>query len=258
MNSNGNAIVAWVVEATNLITGGVFDSVRASSFTPGVGWLGSYVLSAYPPVAHSRLVSVAINAQDDVVVAWRESDSPYSIAVGRAGVRRAGTTKLIWDWETELRWGGTASSMTEGISVALGPQAPGVVIFSQSSSGGPRNIIFGSFQPGSGKAYARLIDSLEADAQRPDIAVDGRGNAIAVWAQQDSLATRWDVWTSRYTPAKGWGPQELLEEYWSSDNLAEGIAPQVAMDPSGTAVALWNDLVFPGYSFWTVYANHFR
>lgn len=81
----------------------------------------------------------------------------------------------------------------------------------------------------------RSLEANSADARYPRVAVDAAGNAIAVWQQAgpgpfDSIG----IWTSRFTPATGWGPAEVLD---TEDDVAN--APQVAMDPSGNAIAIW-------------------
>ena len=89
-----------------------------------------------------------------------------------------------------------------------------------------------------------------ADARYPRVAVDDSGNAIAVWQQGGPgfLDPR-SIWASRYTPATGWSLAEVLE---TEDGIAE--APQVAMDPSGNAIAVWQQSDGTRTNLW---ANHY-
>ncbi|MFW2388901.1 MAG: hypothetical protein ACN4G0_11225, partial [Polyangiales bacterium] len=81
----------------------------------------------------------------------------------------------------------------------------------------------------------RSLEANAGDARYPRVAVDAVGNAIAVW-QQPSLGPLGprSIWASSFAPASGWSPAELLE---NDDGLAE--SPQVAMDASGNAIAIW-------------------
>jgi hypothetical protein len=65
------------------------------------------------------------------------------------------------------------------------------------------------------------------------VALDPNGNAVAVWYQFDG--TRFNIWANRFTPAPGWGAAERIE----TDNAGDASQPQVALDPSGNAVAVW-------------------
>ncbi len=67
----------------------------------------------------------------------------------------------------------------------------------------------------------------------PQIAMDARGNAIAVWLQGDG--TRYHIWANRYVAGAGWGTAELIE----TNSLENAASPQIAMDSTGNAIAVW-------------------
>ena len=73
-----------------------------------------------------------------------------------------------------------------------------------------------------------------ANAFYSQIGVDGSGNTIAVWHQSDGV--RDNIWANRYTAAAGWGTAVLIE----TDNAGGATYPQIAVAPSGTAVAVWS------------------
>lgn len=70
-------------------------------------------------------------------------------------------------------------------------------------------------------------------AASPVVAMDGDGNAIAVWYQNDS--GRSNIWATRYTPADGWGIAELIE----TNNDGDALFPDIAFDGLGNAFAVW-------------------
>jgi len=70
------------------------------------------------------------------------------------------------------------------------------------------------------------------DAWVPAIASNAARTTIAVWHQSDGLRT--NIWSNRYSPETGWETGTLIEfspEYASK--------PQVAIDPLGNALAVW-------------------
>jgi len=64
----------------------------------------------------------------------------------------------------------------------------------------------------------------------PSIAVDGYGNAVAVWLQGLSELS---TWVSRFTKGSGWGIPVAL------DNATAPSRPDVACDQFGNAIAVW-------------------
>lgn len=70
-------------------------------------------------------------------------------------------------------------------------------------------------------------------AARPQVAVDGEGNAHSVWEQFDG--TRTGIWANRFTRIEGWGTAELIEV----DDTTDAVQPQLAVGPNGVAHAVW-------------------
>ena len=83
---------------------------------------------------------------------------------------------------------------------------------------------------------AELIETNDAGtgAGDPHIAIDAKGNALAVWWQSDG--TRTHIWANRYTPGTGWGTPEIIET--ETDG---GAFLQIAMNANGNALAVWHD-----------------
>jgi hypothetical protein len=83
------------------------------------------------------------------------------------------------------------------------------------------------------------------DADRPQIAVDAGGNAIAVWEQSDG--TRKNIWANRFAAGSGtWGTAQLIE----TDNAGGALLPQIAMDANGNAIAVWHQSDGTRYNIW--------
>ena len=86
----------------------------------------------------------------------------------------------------------------------------------------------------SGWGTATLIETDDSGhAQYPQVAADGSGNATVVWYQSDG--TSWNIYSNRYVVGTGWGIATLIE----TDNTGNAQYPQVAVDGSGNAIAVW-------------------
>jgi hypothetical protein len=70
------------------------------------------------------------------------------------------------------------------------------------------------------------------DALVPVVAVDPRGDAMAVWAQ--SMNKHWTVLAAKRTASRPWSPPRAI-----SSDTNDAASPQVATDAAGNAVAVW-------------------
>ncbi len=86
------------------------------------------------------------------------------------------------------------------------------------------------------------------DARNPQIAINSSGNAIAVWRQSDG--TRYNIWANRFN-GSSWGSAELIE----TNDLGRAWRPQIAIDSSGNAIAVWHQSFGTRYNIW---ANRFN
>ncbi|MBV1913759.1 MAG: hypothetical protein KUG72_00130 [Pseudomonadales bacterium] len=109
------------------------------------------------------------------------------------------------------------------------------------------NIMANRFD-GSSWGTAELIETDNAgNVSGPQIAFDASGNAHAVWAQHDG--TRNNIWANRFD-GSSWGTAELIE----TDNASNSSVPQIAVDASGDALAVWVQFEDGRRNIW---ANHF-
>jgi len=94
---------------------------------------------------------------------------------------------------------------------------------------------------------AALIETDNAGgAINPQVAFDASGNAVVVWQQSDG--TRYNIWSNRYTASTGlWGTAALIE----TDNAGDANNPQVAIDASGNALAVWSQSDGTRYNIWS-------
>ena len=66
----------------------------------------------------------------------------------------------------------------------------------------------------------------------PHVGIDAAGNAVAVWLEELGDNTRNAIWASHYSAGGAWSAPSTID-----NTVGSASAPQVAMTPSGTAVA---------------------
>src|SRR5436190_5829878 len=76
------------------------------------------------------------------------------------------------------------------------------------------------------------ISNAGQDGFEPQVAVDQSGNAIAVWTRSDG--TNFRIESSSRTPTGAWSSPQTI-----SDANQSASSPQLSLDPSGNAVAVW-------------------
>ena len=88
--------------------------------------------------------------------------------------------------------------------------------------------------PGKGWGVAQLIETDNAgSAYNPRVALDGQGNAAAVWQQFDGSNSR--IAANRYLVGTGWSKAQWID----APGTVEAHAPQLSFDGQGNAVAVW-------------------
>jgi hypothetical protein len=93
---------------------------------------------------------------------------------------------------------------------------------------------------------ATLVENVDAGAALdPRVVGDGSGNVIAVWRQADGSG-RYGIWSNRYASG-AWGKAGLIEQ----DNAGDADAPQIAINATGSAVAVWRQFDGARYNIWT-------
>jgi phage terminase large subunit-like protein len=95
---------------------------------------------------------------------------------------------------------------------------------------------------------AQAIESNTGGAYDPQVAIDLDGNAVAIWYQRDG--SNYTIYSNRYDALSGmWGTAQAIES-----NTGGAYDPQVAIDSSGNAVAVWYR--YDG-SYWSIYSNRY-
>ena len=114
-------------------------------------------------------------------------------------------------------WNGAALIEHDDAGDATAPQVAAdgngnaVVVWAQADGSSITHINANRYVAGSGWLTPIRIDSDNANATSPQLAMDGSGNAVVVWTQNAK------IWTNRYTAGVGWGarrPSVAEERAW--------------------------------------------
>jgi hypothetical protein len=189
---------------------------------------------------------VAMDSNSNAIAAWQQTEggrvnlyaSRYNIGTG------------LWSAQTLIE------SRTEDAlypQVAMDPAGNAILVW-QQSNGTRVSIYYSRYNAGTGlwSAPALLETDDSQNAANPQVAMDPAGNAIAVWAQRMTSATRISIHFSRYNVGTGlWSAPALLE----ADETGDAANPQVAMDSYGNAIAVWQQTVGGVVN---IYANRFN
>ena len=221
-----SSYTATVTTAIEGVSGETLAMTETWGFQTRDGQWGEPVLIEIRNAGDAVLPQVALDPNGNAVAVWQQAD---------------GTRNNIWAnrFTPAAGWGAAEPIETDDAGTAFGPQVAldpdgNAVAVWEQQDGTRRNIWANRFTPATGWGVAELIETDNAGgAAAPQVALDPNGNAVAVWEQLDG--TRYNIWANRFTPTAGWGAAERIE----TDNAGSAFDAQVAVDPSGNAVAVW-------------------
>jgi hypothetical protein len=180
---------------------------------------------------------VAVASNGDALAVWQQVYNGRDVIMSARYSPTAG-----WGSAQPIAPGNIGSARDHDI--AIDPKGNAVVVWEERDSTDNRYKIWAApYSAGIGWGSPGRIDTnISGDAVGPMIAVDDSGNATAVWLQTNSFANR--VWASKYTPAAGWGQAILLQ----TDTTGLSLAPRIAIDKNGNALASWVEYTGVVYS----------
>ena len=115
-------------------------------------------------------------------------------------------------------------------------------VWVQLNGSGLGDVWANRYAAGSGWGAAEQIETdIVGDAFRPEISVDGSGNAFAVWDQFDAQ----NIWSNRYLVGGGWGTAEVINTAIGSSQ-----SPRIAADANGNTLAVWQQSDVNGFDIW--------
>lgn len=211
INASGMAMVAWQAAV----------GAAANRYVPGAGWGGAQLLSS--GAAIMLLPGVGIDDEGNAYVAW------FKVAGGAVNeVRRSDSAGTWGSVETFTNVTGTNLN-----SPRLGVAANGQAVLAWREASG---VYARRYVPGTGwDALPQTVAAVAPDSEDSNfaLAINATGTATVAWQQTDN--GRENLWASTQQPAGAWSTPALIEA-----DAGEALAVRLAMDPSGVAVAVWN------------------
>jgi hypothetical protein len=101
---------------------------------------------------------------------------------------------------------------------------------------------------GTAEKVSDLNSNSTLSARYPQVAVNDSGNSFAVCSESEGL---YNIKANLYTAGQGWGIPEKIE----FNDAGSAINPQIVVDSSGNAIAVWEQEV--GYSNASIWANRY-
>ena len=266
-DANGNALAVWHQHD------GTRNNIWANHYTAGGTW-GTPVLVETDDLGNATNPDVAIDTNGNGMAVWRQYDgfvqriwaSRYvsgvwttpekieNIANGFARNARVafdanGNAIAVWGhfnvvdsvWTNRYTAGsgwGTPELLEQDDTgnaleprIAIDSNGNAMAIWEQST-GAQADIWSNRYSSGSWGTAVLVESNDSGDAESAQIAFDTSGDAIAVWEHRDATNLA-SIWSNRYTGGS-WGSPELLES-----NGGQAFNPQLAIDASGNALAVW-------------------
>lgn len=213
IDGDGNAVVIW------RRSDGDSSTLTAQHYTAAEGWGEPVPLDASPGGSESPRLAVAANGS--ALAVWRAFDGTHDGIASRRYEPGAGWGETEW-----LDVMGESASAPRIVVDDVGNAAASWI----QSDGSSMRLWFQRYDAVAGWGTARPIDSGGRDVSCASLTIDGFGNALAAWQQQDDLAP--ELWSNRYDTTLGWEGAELIDS-------EEASCPELVMDANGNAILVW-------------------
>ena len=232
MDPQGNAVVVWRRTNEEPDPSSTF---WANRFTPSAGWQTEERIERNDQ-ASSGDPRVAMDPQGNAIAVWPQlSGARENVWSNRF------TPSDGWGEAERIEW--NADHDAWQTQVAMDAQGNAMAVWASATTEQSSDVIetfeyyiwSNRFTPTSGWSGPERVDGHEDNASNPQIAMDGQGNAIAVWEHIAGRTT--NIWSNRFTPSSGWGTPVRIDSM--EDGGHRAWFPQVAFDAQGRALAVW-------------------
>ena len=213
----GNAVASWRKQNGRAWVSR-FDAAADAWGTPDQ-------VSGTPSVIGTPPVQIAVDGPGNIVATFSQTGgSPLDTAAARFDA-----TTLMWSLPTIIESKGNSASRGR---IGIDAAGNAIVVFRVETAN--PDIWAARYDETAGSWIPEVLVGATGAAGNPQVAVDPAGNAVAVWPADSG--GRDSLWANRYDATAGtWGTATTIE----NDNSADAENPQVAIDASGNAIAVW-------------------
>lgn len=237
IDSAANAVAVWASDASS----GWYE-IRTAGHGESSGWGAVRTLST-PGNYNAFFPKVRFDEGGNGLAVWTQS-----------GGTAAGTGASVWSaryvkgqgWQPAVAVDAHLANVQE---ISLAVDAAGNAFAAWAKPVGPgllgnSDIWAARFTPGGGWQSATRLGSAANigtydQADQPQVAVDGAGNAYVLWIQTASSAP---VWFARHEAGSGWQAAVSV----GAVEFGTPFAPRLAVSAAGQAMALWNTSIYIG------------
>jgi hypothetical protein len=227
---SGNAVAVWVNRETGY-------RIEAASKAPGGAWGSAVGLSRAGRQAEAP--QVAMDEDGNAIAVWSRQNGADRQRVIEAALKPAGGA---WEEAVAISFGGRPQGEPQ---IAFDPAGDATAVWERENPEGLR-IIQSATKPAGGAWQTPVnVSTGGSSSEQPQIALDGSGNAVAVWSRstvdpasvvQAASKTAGGHWQAPITLSAG-GPEH------------RGSGLKVEFDPAGNAIAVWTYRIgeYPDY-----------
>ncbi|HEU4626699.1 MAG TPA: Ig-like domain-containing protein, partial [Steroidobacteraceae bacterium] len=220
VDASGNATVVWEQSDRGV------SRIWSNRYTAGTGWgTASVIQSSASTTGDGRVPHVAVDASGNALAVWTQFDGGiFEIWSNLYSGGAWGTPVQVETNPGSADSARVAFDFTTGRAFAVWTQGVATCLCVWSNQ----------FTLANGWGTPRLIATATAGAAfLPQIAVDGFGNAHAVWTQSDE-SERSAIWANRFTAGGDWGTAVMID-----DNTSGSGPPKIFVDSNANAYAVW-------------------
>ncbi len=238
-DQNGNALAVWQQGPNQ------HWSVWSNRYTAATDSWGTAVLLENDDTCNTGAPKIAVDANGNAIAIWRQSSD---MMCNRSDLWANMYTASTGTWGTPEKIETDDAGSVFNYRIAFDANGNAIAIWEQDD--GPdtdpniiTNIWSNRYTAGTGWGTAELVETDDAgNAWSPEIAIDANGNVLAVWQQTQGQPRQgsefFDVIANRYTLGTGWGTPQIIGAQTGTIDT-EDLAPQIAVDPQGNAIAIW-------------------
>lgn len=228
--ANGDAMMVWLVGETST------KSSLWASRRLGAAWSGAVrIVTSRTGMGSVRLRA---DAAGNAIAVWFERPTTRNEVHAARFTAGSGT----WSAPAMLNDGAAQAYEPE---LAMTGAGDALVVWTEASDSGPATGIGANRYLASTAAWSgatRVQPTGASAGVSPHVALDGSGNAIAVWLQGAvGDATRLEAWAAAFSAqgARWASPTKLMTDPTAYTEGGESQAPQIALNAGGDAVVVW-------------------